>query len=342
MIQNIIIIGTGWYGCYAALLLKNKYNITIIEQKSDIFDNSSYYNQNRLHLGYHYPRNYNTRILCKKYFYKFKEKFGELLNNITNNYYLISNESLIDLKTYNSIYRFEGYEFNTIKNDTFDNIYDEIFIVDEEVINSEKTKNYFKKNLNCNIIFNKKVTSIINKKNISVILDDLTELNCDLVIDCTYNQLGLSNKKYTYEKTISLLFEKINNINFNAITIMDGDFSSLYPRDIDNNIYTLTDVEYTPFYKSDNIDEVNNYVLGQEELENIKNNMINKFSKYYKDFITNFEYKGYFISNKTKLISGSCSRECIIENNKNIISVNCGKIIGIFELENYLQEINLI
>jgi L-2-hydroxyglutarate oxidase LhgO len=57
--ENIIVIGTGWYGCHITTILKqypDKFTITMIDSKNDIFDNSSYYNQNRLHYGYHYSR----------------------------------------------------------------------------------------------------------------------------------------------------------------------------------------------------------------------------------------------------------------------------------------------
>jgi len=342
--KNIIIIGAGWYGCYSALLLQSKYNVIMIEKKSDIFDNSSYYNQNRLHLGFHYPRNYSTRILCRKYFDRFQEKFNDLLNNIDNNFYLISNKSAIDYKTYNSIYSFENYDFELKKNEYFNNIDGNIFKVNEKVINSDKTKNYFKNNLKCNIIFNKNVINVIINQNnlLTVVLGDGNEIICDMVIDCTFNSLGLSKKKYIYEKTISLLFKKKSNIDFGAITIMDGNFCSLYPRDIDNNIYTLTDVEHTPIYKSFDYAEIEKKEITSEEVEKTNHKMIKKISLHYKNFNLNFEYVGYFLSNKTKLLSDSDSRECIIENNNNIISVNCGKIIGIFELEDYFKKINLI
>ena len=76
MIKNIIIIGTGWYGLYTALLLQNKYNVIILEKNSEIFNNSSNYNQNRLHLGYHYPRCSKTRNLCVNSYHKFINKFS--------------------------------------------------------------------------------------------------------------------------------------------------------------------------------------------------------------------------------------------------------------------------
>ena len=95
---NIIIIGGGWYGCYAALLLQNLHNVTLIDKETDIFKSSSFYNQNRLHLGYHYCRNHKTRILCKNGFIRFISNFKteNIYSQIKKNYYLISNNSSVD------------------------------------------------------------------------------------------------------------------------------------------------------------------------------------------------------------------------------------------------------
>jgi len=67
--KRIAIIGGGWYGCYIAeyLLEKNSnINITIFDMNDDIFCGSSYNNQSRLHLGYHYPRCNVTYKKCEK------------------------------------------------------------------------------------------------------------------------------------------------------------------------------------------------------------------------------------------------------------------------------------
>ena len=43
--------------------------------------------------------------------------------------------------------------------------------------------------------------------------------------------------------------------------------------------------------------------------------------------------------NKTKLLSNSDSRDITIEElEKNVITVNCGKIYGIFEFEKYIKK----
>lgn len=100
MNKNIIIIGSGWYGLYSALLLQNDYNVIVLEKNNDMFDNSSYYNKNRLHLGYHYPRSFKTRQICIEGYKKFILKFREIVDIIDKNYYCISKDSIIDFETY--------------------------------------------------------------------------------------------------------------------------------------------------------------------------------------------------------------------------------------------------
>lgn len=336
--MNIIIIGSGWYGCHIASVLGDKYNITIIEKNNDIFQNSSHFNQNRLHLGYHYCRNYPTRQLCKKYYDTFINQYSDLIDIINNNYYVISNNSIIDYNTFLSIYNYEKYDFEIVNNCVFDNIDGDIIKVTEQVINSDKAYTHFKKKLkNVNFTFNETFISYKRIDNVINVITNKDNYKCDMLLDCTYNQCNLSKNNYIYEKTCSLLYKKIQNTQFDALTIMDGKFSSLYPRDIDNGIYTLTDVEFTPVISSNNVSDILNCVINKETIENVKNKMVLKFKRYYPDFESNFEYIDYFLSNKTKLLSNTDSRDITIEElEHNVITVNCGKIYGIFEWEKFI------
>ena len=343
--KTVIIIGAGWYGCHIANILQNNYNIIIIEKEKDIFINSSYYNQNRLHLGYHYCRDYETRSLCKNNYENFKKKYNNLIDIIDNNYYGISKESFIDYQTYINIYDYEKFNFCQVDNNIFINLQNKLIKVDEQVINSDRTYNYFCEKLkNIKIIFNTKFLTYIKYGDvISITCIDKNNnqqiYKCDILLDCTYNQAKLSKKIYNYELTISLLFKKIMNTNFGAITIMDGKFMSLYPRNIDENIYTLTDVELTPIISSENYDDIENYILTNEKIILIKEKMIEKFMNYYDKFLEHFEYQGFFISKKTKQKSNSDSRGIIIDElDVNVISVNCGKIYGIFYFEDYIKK----
>lgn len=339
MKKKIIIIGTGWYGLYAALLLQNTHDIIIIEKNKDIFENSSNFNQNRLHLGYHYPRCSKTRKLCLEGYSKFVEKFRSVIDFIDNNYYCISNESLIDFETYKQIFNLSEYKHTFIKNNFIKNINGEIINTQEKIINSQKAKEYFKNNIKCEIKFNYLVKDI-NQINNKVIINN--DLECDFLIDCTYNQLNLSKKKYVYENTISFIYERINfDNNYESITVMDGEFFSLFPRDISKKMYSLTHVKYTPFQKEFEFKNLNNNIT-DEEIIKINENMVEDVIKYLPKFKKDYIYKTHFISYKCKLISKNDNRECIIEQYNNVMNVNCGKIIGIFELEDYLRSINLI
>jgi hypothetical protein len=338
--MDIIIIGSGWYGLHTLKYLSNKYkniNIILLEKNGDIFENSSNYNQNRLHLGYHYPRSYKTRNLCKYGYKKFIKEYRDVIDFIDKNYYLISDDSIIDYETFIKIYSNDNdYDHTIIKNEKFKNINENIINTKEKIINSEKVKEYFIKNIDMSKIkFNYKVGKIEKNNNKIIINGDLV---CDILIDCSYNQMNLSKKEYIYELTISLIYTKIKNINFESLTIMDGDFFSLFPRNINKDKYTLTHVKYTPLIKSHNINDILNYKITEEEINNIKKNMENEVKIYYSEFRDNFEYVDYFTSYKCKLISNNDTRECNIEEYNNIITVNCGKITGIFEFEDYLDK----
>jgi hypothetical protein len=334
--KKIIIVGGGWYGCHIATILKYKYDITIIEKNNDIFNGSSFFNQNRLHLGYHYCRNYATRHLCCQNYNIFLKQYPTLVDDIENNYYMISKDSILDFNTFVSIYKHEHFDFELVNNTLFENIDGQLIKVKEKVINSQRAYKYFKEHLNdIKIKCNEQFTHY-TKNDLITVFTKTSSYDCDILLDCTYNQTGLDNN-YTYELTCSLVYKKIKNTPFDAITIMDGKFSSLYPREKNKFTYTLTDVEFTPIVKSTNFNNILDYKVTNEKIHEIKYNMETKLKKYYPNFNTSFEYIDYFLSNKTKLISSSDSRDITIkEVEKNVITVNCGKIYGIFEWEAYI------
>lgn len=338
--NTIVIIGTGWYGLHIYLFLKQRYKnikIVILEKNNDIFDNSSNYNQNRLHLGYHYPRSYDTRKLCKYNYKKFIDKYRDLIDFIDNNFYCISKESLIDYNTYLQIFNDDiMYDHTIVENDFISNVEGNFINTKEKIINSKKVKHFFNKKISKqHIKLNYNVSSITRKKQKIIINNDI---ECDYLIDCTYNKLGLQ-PNYMYELTISLLYKrKYFEKKFDSLTIMDGLFFSLFPRDITKKMYTLTHVKYTPLIKSENIDNILNYSLSDTKIMEVKKLMEKDVKKYYPTFLKDFEYNDYFTSYKCKSISGNDTRNCNIVENNNIISVNCGKITGIFQFEQYVKE----
>lgn len=324
--MKIAIIGGGWLGCHIASKLKlQNHNVTIFE-KTNIFSGSSFYNQNRLHKGFHYSRNQKTRKLCYDTFNLFISDYKHLINDIPNNYYVIpQDKSLIDFETFKGIFNYENIPFIEADLDLLSNIEGSI-IVDEKYINPIKTKEYFEDVLKENIVI----------KEISVKDLDILSKKKDLVINVTNNVLQPLSNHY-YELSLTLIYEKIIESDFGSITMVDGPLFSIYP--YKNREYTVTDVQYTPLYVSKDINDIKKYksTVNDTIINNIRSKIEEKILYYYGGFKTHFNYKKYYTSIKVKKFSESADRSPTIVQNNNIITCTTGKIQGIYILENYIM-----
>ncbi len=323
----ILIIGCGWYGAHLGMLLKSlNIDFAIAEAENEIFTKTSFNNQNRLHLGFHYPRNKITRELCRNGYDRFLKRYKHLTTKLDKNIYCISNESNVDFGTYKIIMDSIDVSYEECKDD---NITDVEGMIDtgELFIDNCKAKMFFEKELNEYIYTNWKIDNDILKN---------TSHKYEYIFNCTNNTFQPQEGFY-YEKTISLIYEKKNKTNVTAYTIMDGLFSSLYPFNINKGYYSLTDVEYTPLIKTHDYKEITKY--GSIPLQYLKENMETKITKYYNNFKEDYEYKTYTTSLKIKKKNNSDERDCYITKTNNIVNVCCNKITGIFKFEDYVKQL---
>lgn len=321
--MKIAIIGGGWVGCHLAYKLKTDNDVVLFEKNNEIFGETSYKNQNRLHYGYHYARNYSTRHLCKTTFYRFIEDYGFCVNDIISNVYCVAKKSsLLDLETYLKI--FNDYPIEPVSHN-FTNT-DGCILTNEKHIDFEKAKSFFKKELN----------ELIKYEQIDISkLEKLSE-NYDLVIDASNNFMGLIPDDFFYELTLTLIYDKIGLTNFDSLTFVDGELFSIYPYKDDK--LTLTDVKLTPLKKFSNVDELDTFKKSISE--SYVMNKVSEFENRVEVFIPNFKeyfkYNSYFLSVKTKFNDESANRYPIIRINNNIISCFTGKIQGIYPIEDYV------
>ncbi len=300
------IVGAGWFGCHISKqLLDHGYNISLFEKQAYIFNNVSSHNQNRLHLGFHYPRSFKTRQLCQSNYEQFLKIYGMYVSFIENNCYYISNQSCLDFETYKSILIQQNLKFEEeqITVNKLQNINQKCLKVKEGVIDFRKIKNYFENQLSNYIYYNHTI-------------NDLMEFgNENWILDCTYNELT-KVPNTIFEPSLSLIYKQRNNkIPKMAITIMDGPFWSLYPYDLENDLYTLTHVS-----KGRTLDF---------DLHDIETDV----SKIYPDFLIDFVFIDFFIVKKCLMDSSCASRELLVVHSGNQTSAVCGKITGIFDFE---------
>lgn len=334
--MKICIIGAGWFGCYLGLKLsQEKHQIKIFEKNKDIFSNSSGNNQNRLHLGFHYPRSHNTISISKKGFKEFKKEFSFLTKKIKNNIYSISSNknSKINFKKYCSILKNSKLKFKKIDQENiikykFKNL-DGSISCNEEVILTNKAKLYFKKKLGNIINFNKEIKDIKKENNKFKIKNE----KFDIVINCSGFQLmSNQNKDITHEYCSIFLYKQISKNEHPALTIMDGPFFTLYPWDDCKNfgLYSVKDSRLAKNKSFSRLKKLSSSKINKKYLHTILKKVEKKFSYYYPDFNKNFKFSKFLLSYRVILENKQDSRICKVTSKKGYISVLPGKIDHIF------------
>jgi hypothetical protein len=328
MKTKMLIIGGGWVGCHLAYSFRNDFDVVIFEKEKSLFTKTSYINQNRLHLGYHYSRNYSTRNLCYDTFDMFLEKYGFLTKTIHNNLYCIPHDSFIDFRTYLQIFNHFDLNHDQYNKCQFNNI-EGCIVTNERNIDFVGAHNFFNSELAENTIFN----TDIDEKTIKNLAKDY-----DFVVNCSNNHLSLDTDAVFFEPAIMMLYRKRKTLPFGAVTFVDGPFPSIYP--YADDIFTVTDVEHTPLGQYHTVDEANLAIknMSNDDIENKKLSIEKKIQKYYPEFLQDFEYKDYLMSMKTKFISTSSNRYPKITKQNNIINCFTGKIQGIFIIEKFIRD----
>lgn len=319
--MDIAIIGAGWFGCHLGISLRNHHKITIFE-KDEVFAGASGHNQNRLHLGFHYPRSFETRMFAREGYEEFVNTYGKFCECIDCNLYAIAKKhSLIDYQTYLHIMDASNLEYQEVDPDEFDlNNVSGCIKVKEQLILTSKAKDFFSKELKSNIVI----------KDFDTVLTD----DFDLIINCS-SQAMFPNENW------DLIFEPCLVLNYKckekypAITIMDGKLCTVYPKEDD--VYTVYSVEHSPL----SIDQFSSKV-GPLKNKTI-NDKIKKFEEvvleYLPNFKSKFEYCGYEVSLRSTLNDQTDLRIPSVEKIGKIIHVLPSKVDHVFHCEREVKNI---
>lgn len=322
------IIGAGWYGCHIASSLKALgFNVTVFEQEQDILLRASGNNQFRLHQGFHYARNYRTRVQSRDGYMRFIERYPTLSEPIENNLYAVpNNDSLIDFLTYRLIMTSSGIEFNEVKPETYGlNECAGVLLTEERVLRTDKARDFFKSRLKDNLRLGYKVNKIAELDN-KIMVDE----ECfDYVIDATWGAISNIKLPVFYEPTLLLYYR--SNIGSYALTMVDGDLCSIYPTD-KKDIFTLSSVPHTPLGQFSTMEEAKIKIseLNESTIQDKRYAMEAQIGKYLPSFRDQFEYISPQLSIKTKISGATDDRSCYVEKQGRKFTVMSGKIDTVF------------
>lgn len=317
---RVCVVGGGWYGCHAARVLRDAVglpSVTLYERSAHLFGGASRYNQNRLHLGYHYPRSYDTRYMCKENYAKFMRDYAPCTRAIERNWYAVADESVVDKTTYAHILRASGLPVRERPTEGVFAHCQAAFATDERFVCPNRARRQFE-----DAFAGDPYTHLV----LSHCFGEHERADWDVVIDCTNNEWSaLDTDCVRDEPTLSLLYRRTKHTErLAAWTVMDGPFPSLYPFDADQQLYSLTHVTYT---------------AAGAELSDEKRALFERAAaRYIPCFRDEFEYAGHFVSKKAKRVSPCASRMLATEYRHNgVVSFSCGKITGIYDMADTLR-----
>ncbi|MGE0847684.1 MAG: NAD(P)/FAD-dependent oxidoreductase [Flavobacteriaceae bacterium] len=99
--HDIAVIGGGAFGVMTAIALaESGYAATVYERLPELMAGTTR-SGNRVHMGYHYPRDATTVRQCMRGYARFTEEFAEaILGNVTNAYFIADAGSLVSAEEY--------------------------------------------------------------------------------------------------------------------------------------------------------------------------------------------------------------------------------------------------
>jgi len=240
---DIVVIGCGIFGAEIALMASNLgLSVKVFEANEDILLGASMNNQNRLHLGFHYPRDIETGIQSIRGFDSFKKKYQSCIqSNFLNTYFIAENNSLTNMDEYIKFCNQLGIPFKEINSDDLPIKIKGVkkgISCNEVVYDCTLLREIVKENISINSIdisLGTRVVDISKKDSLFRVKTNFgDEIDANVVVNATYGagnylteQLGIVVPERQYEYTVVPIIQL--DIDKIGVTIMDGPFLTILP-----------------------------------------------------------------------------------------------------------------
>lgn len=260
---DVAIIGCGIFGAEIAIRVKSMgFSVSVYEAKNNILSGASANNQNRLHLGFHYPRDLETGRQSIRGFDAFKNKYSECIQDDFLNAYFISNtKSLTAPNAYLKFCELLGAPYQIISPDDFPVKVlgsDAGILCNEVVYDCDILRKLVWQALhrdNVQVELNQRVIGIKKSEDkYRLEFENRPPVFADTVINASYGdinrltaQLDYSVNEKLYEYTaVPIVQVDIPRV---GVTIMDGPFMTLLPYGRSDN-FLLYHVEHSIIAKN--------------------------------------------------------------------------------------------
>jgi FAD dependent oxidoreductase len=312
--MKIRVLGAGFYGCSIALdLIAAGHEVEVWDKAEDIFTGASGSIPARVHLGAHYPRSRMTRAACQEHSSAFMARYGHMTHGVPVNLYAIaSDHSLVDFDQYVRTLRGE-FDFIVVDRPSeygLQNVEGAILCGERHILTAD-ARAYFRHELRDHLRLSYDL------------LWDGGEF--DWTIDATFaanHAAGIDR----YEPCVVALLEGPTHC---AVTIMDGQFGSLYPWDERAGLCSLSSAKFSPFSKT-----IRTYGEARQRLDDLSSGdikaqidaMIDSMAEHY-PAVREFRVADYKLSIRAMPLSGADTRLVDVRQvGERCLRVRAGKI----------------
>lgn len=340
---DVSIIGAGIFGVEIALALSELgMSVVLVDQNPQILQGASGNNQNRVHQGFHYPRDMNTAKQSLTGFRSFTERHGDCLFAEFPNYYAIAeHESRLSASDFLAFCDELGADYQQLDPQKTDLQIRNISLLiqcSEAVYDFSKLRDKLASLVaksNISTQFNSKVTNVTRgAAGFEVTLAGGGRIRSTACINCSYHELNnikqmveLDAEKAVYEYTLVPVI-KLDFPPF-GLTVMDGKFFTVLPfgQTSEALLYHVTD---SRLFITDNLEDLDLYKdrLSDSVKRKAFESMVKKSSEF-APWIDDAELKG-FLSGPRIILEKNISsdgRPTIVEfDQSGFISVMSGKI----------------
>ncbi len=373
---DVAIIGGGFYGAMSAVHLQSKgLKVALVEREDRICSRASFWNQARVHGGYHYPRSLTTAFRSQKNYERFAEDYSGAMAKVGKSYYGIARQrSLVTADQFYSFCQRIGAVVKPADSSVIQRFDPEmiaaLFEVEEIAFDAAKLRDLLESRLRqagVSVFLSKALSQVekLSSDEFKLILDDGSQFAANKVVVCGYAATNEILEKFKvepiaikYQLAELALVEALPDFN-SSVTIMDGPFFSYMPFPA-LDLFSFSHVIYTHHNTWDgqfNVDWrlgdclrlTNGEMARTGSREQVKSNfkkMLNDAIRYWPEF-EKAKYRGSFFELKALLprSAGNDSRPIFVSQNHsgvdNLHVIIGSKMDNIYDCLEYLDQVVL-
>jgi glycine/D-amino acid oxidase-like deaminating enzyme len=302
--MDAVVIGGGFYGSVIAAYLARRRgmaNILLVERENALLQRASYYNQARVHNGYHYPRSFTTAYRSRINLPRFVADWPDAIRRDFAKVYAIARRnSKVSARQFERFCREIGAPLQPVDStirQLFDRtLIEDVFLVEEYAFDARELADWARAELaecGVEVLLGVCATSIRLRapRQLEVVLRKVdnqeTRVDASLVFNCTYS--GLTQLGGEFPGTRTRLKQEITEMALVqppqllcglGVTVMDGAYFSMMPFPA-RGLHTLSHVRFTPHLHWDDAPGLDPYArLATYPRESRVDRMVRDASRY--------------------------------------------------------------